>query len=276
MADSKFRDSLRDFLTQYPLWTAFDEFLDSKWGKRFLAFLGGAVVSGIGWIASLFTALGAGWKYGLFGAFVAFLFGALVIYLTKETSIPQPGAALGNPHEAERPITLRFENREPFVVVTPTTHPAFIDGLLQQVEGPHRVYVRLFPECIHPIGNCTGYLLEVCRKVGGVWQRTVFNEAWPLTWANYLIIPVTVRPTIGPYLDLFYIQENDVRIVPCIRHQGAPLRMVNPPSEVFGDTDAEFLFKVQVMANEPLSEPICLKVKIGSQWDRPIVELSQE
>ncbi len=84
MADSKLRESLRDFLTQYPLWTAVDQFLDSKWGKRFLAFLGGAVVTGIGWIVSLFTALSSGWKYGFFGAFAALLFVALVIYLTKE------------------------------------------------------------------------------------------------------------------------------------------------------------------------------------------------
>ncbi|MGA8792669.1 hypothetical protein [Candidatus Binatus sp.] len=84
MADSKFRESLRDFLTQYPLWTVVDQFLDSKWGKRFLALLGGAVLTGIGWIASLFTALSSGLKYGLFGAFGASLFAALVIYLTKE------------------------------------------------------------------------------------------------------------------------------------------------------------------------------------------------
>ena len=90
MADSKFRDSVRDFFTQYPLWTGVDRFLDTKWGKRFLGFLGGAMMSGVGWIASLFTALNAGWKYGLFGAFVAFVCGALIIYLTKETTITEP------------------------------------------------------------------------------------------------------------------------------------------------------------------------------------------
>lgn len=92
MADSKFRESLRDFLTQYPLWIAGDQFLDSKWGKKFLGLLGSAVVIGIGWIGSLFTHLDAGWKNGLLGASVAFFLSALVIYLTreKETTVLAP------------------------------------------------------------------------------------------------------------------------------------------------------------------------------------------
>jgi hypothetical protein len=83
MADSKFWDSVRDFFTQYPLYAAVDRFLDAKWGKRFLGFLGAAAVTVIGWIVSLIAGLSAGWKDGFLGASVALLFAALLVFLTR-------------------------------------------------------------------------------------------------------------------------------------------------------------------------------------------------
>lgn len=176
----------------------------------------------------------------------------------------------------DKPVRLRFENRDPFVVVTETTQIAISgDGLqIQQVKGPNRVYVRVFPECAQPVTNCTGYLLEICRKVGDDWARTDFNEAWPLTWANYGTHSVTIQPGIGPYLDVFFIAEDEKRISPCIRHEGAPLRMLNLQSpEVFKSVQEHFRFKVQMIGSEPVSDPIFLKARIGPHWERPIVEL---
>ena len=171
---------------------------------------------------------------------------------------PQSDAPTERSLGPEKPIKLRFEYREPCVQMTPVT------------DDSTRVYIRLFPECTGPVKDCTGYLLAIYRRTGKVWEPTVFNEAWPLTWANIGAQPVTVDPHIGPYLDVFYIGNDAKRIVPCIKLDGAPLRMVSPLlTPLFQSHDEVFRFDVVVNGSEPIS----LKVQLGDRWERPIVEV---
>jgi hypothetical protein len=80
------------FLKDYLPWTGTDQFLDSAWGRRFLAFLGGAIVTGAGWLLSFFAHLSSGWTYGFLGAFLATTAVAVLILLFSPASPKQKQA----------------------------------------------------------------------------------------------------------------------------------------------------------------------------------------
>ena len=63
----KSRESFRDFLHQYPLWTAIDMFLDSRWGRRALQLGIGAVVMGASSVVAFIEHASPLIKYGLGG-----------------------------------------------------------------------------------------------------------------------------------------------------------------------------------------------------------------
>jgi hypothetical protein len=77
------------FLKDYLPWTGTDQFLDSIWGRRFLAVLGGAIVTGAGWLVSFFAHLPSGWTYGFLGAFVAATAIAVFIFFFSPSSPTQ-------------------------------------------------------------------------------------------------------------------------------------------------------------------------------------------
>jgi len=227
-------------------------------------------VTGIGSVIAFLRHMPASWEYGTLGAAVALTVIAIFEFMVFLSEKNRPLRARSG--VATKPITLRFENRGAFIVQTPTETVGMAGHV--RTPGANRLYVRVFPECASAVANCIGYLLEICHKVGNSWELTDFNEICPLTWANYGTQPITVRPRFGPYLDVFYISEDRGGIVPCIRHEGAPLRMVHP-SAIFQSREEQFRFKLQVidLSGEPLSEVICLKVQIGPRWNQPIVEL---
>jgi hypothetical protein len=94
-------------------------------------------------------------------------------------------------------ITLRFENRDPFVQIDQGDSP----------EVMLKKYFRLFPECSTAVADCQGYLLAVFKEVKGRWEPTAFNEAVPLTWADDRTGAITIEPGIGPYLRIFYVDH---------------------------------------------------------------------
>jgi hypothetical protein len=67
------------FLKDYVPWTAADQFFDSKWGIRFLGFLGGAVVTATGTAVSFIAGLGPVWRFGFLGGLVTTSIVALLI-----------------------------------------------------------------------------------------------------------------------------------------------------------------------------------------------------
>jgi hypothetical protein len=81
-----FREWFVAFLKEYLPWTGTDQFLDSTWGKRFLTVLGGVVVTGASWIISFVANVPSGWKDGFFGAFVATISTAILIFFFSPTS----------------------------------------------------------------------------------------------------------------------------------------------------------------------------------------------
>jgi len=83
------RDWCVEFLKEYLPWTGTDQFLDSAWGKRFLAFLGGAVVTGAGWMVSFLTHLPSALTYVFLGGFLTTALIAILIFLFSPTSPKQ-------------------------------------------------------------------------------------------------------------------------------------------------------------------------------------------
>jgi hypothetical protein len=156
-------------------------------------------------------------------------------------------------------ITLRFENRTPFVQMTSVANP----------EVTLRQYFRLFPDCLSPVES-EGYLLRVFRQVDGRWEPTPFNEAVPLTWADGRSGPIKVEPEIGPYLNVFYVETFEKQIVPCLAQP--TLRTSIVFRERLKEPRATFRFDIKVTNGTRIS----LKVKMderSSHWDRPLVEL---
>jgi len=84
-----FRDWFVGFLKEYLPWTGTDQFLDSAWGKRFLTFLGGAVVTGAGWTVSFLTHLPPALTYVFLGGFLTTVFIATLIFFFSPTSPKQ-------------------------------------------------------------------------------------------------------------------------------------------------------------------------------------------
>jgi hypothetical protein len=115
--DQKTKESLRDFSVQYPLWTAIDQFLDSKWGKRALVFLGGAVMTGIGAVWSFVKQAPPALSFTLLGFVIAWMsvpvFALVTFRRERKTRQPLPASEPLIPPPPPR-IRLRCENREPY------------------------------------------------------------------------------------------------------------------------------------------------------------------
>jgi hypothetical protein len=97
-------------------------------------------------------------------------------------------------------VELEFLNQEPFVILTPTR------DVISGAPGPDRAYVRVFPKCRHPIPNCEAFLLASYRWENDSWVP-ILNEACQLTFANRGTGPLTIGPLTGPYVDVFYIEQ---------------------------------------------------------------------
>jgi hypothetical protein len=176
-------------------------------------------------------------------------------------SNPQAGREVTEIKKLLVPIKLRFEYRDPFLQKTPVDN------------GTTRLYIRLLPECSSAVENCLGRLLSIDHQIGTRWEPTAYNEAVPLTWANRRIGPTTIEPQIGPYLDVFYIDDRNQSIVPCVTStpdEGLPLRMMQSHFHPMLRNREENL-RLTVQATG--SEPIYLKVRLRSQWDNPLVEV---
>jgi hypothetical protein len=149
-------------------------------------------------------------------------------------------------------LSLVFLNQEPFVISTPTIT---MDGR----PGPQRTYVRVFPRCSDPIPNCEAFLIAIHRWDHGQWTP-LLNEACPLTFANRGVGPLTVTPLVGPYVDVFYVEQNNDQLTPCI--PALPLRLMEALNR-----SAVYRFDIQVDG----SQPIFLRAEPGATWDRPLV-----
>ena len=74
------------FIKDYVPWTGMDQFLDSTWGKGFLATLRITAVTASLWLISHLAALSPAWKGGLLGAFIATAVVAVAILFFSPTS----------------------------------------------------------------------------------------------------------------------------------------------------------------------------------------------
>lgn len=146
---------------------------------------------------------------------------------------------------------MRFEDREPFIQPTPTEVTG--RGSPLSLPGANRVYIRIFPECTTPVDNCEAFLLAVYREENGNWVPTPINEACRLTWANRSTGSLSVHPGIGPYVDVFYVEEGKNEIFPCTSRLPLRARGAYPRS-------GTYRFDVQVTN----SDPIALRVRPGT------------
>ena len=89
-----FGEWLWAFIKDYVPWTGMDQFLDSKWGKRFLTVVGGAIVTAVGTICSFLASLGPALKYGFAGAFLALILVAILILFSTEPANDKPTASV--------------------------------------------------------------------------------------------------------------------------------------------------------------------------------------
>lgn len=107
-----------------------DQFLDSKWGKRFLSVIGGVIVTAAGAIYSFIASLGLALKYGLLGACVALLVVAILMLFTTAPEQPTPKATLARPIEK---AVLQWVEKE--------LHDKILEGLAT-AESPESILNR--------------------------------------------------------------------------------------------------------------------------------------
>jgi hypothetical protein len=163
-------------------------------------------------------------------------------------------------------IELQFENREPF-----SAKPSLVKraDTVNQVEQPSSTfcrYVRVLPKCLSPQApGCTGYLLRVCKLADGEWIPTALNESFRLNWSyRDSADAIDLYAGVEQYLDVFYVEDQRSRIVPCLE------KMPPQASRVFMESpDTFFRFDIMVTNGEPIS----LKVQVGDHWNRPLVEV---
>lgn len=112
--------------------------------------------------------------------------------------------------------------------------------------------------------------MAVFREVDGTWQTTLFDEPLPLTWADGRTGPINIESGIGPYLKVFYVENYEKQIVPCIVRP--TLRTGAVFSERLEEPRTTFRFDIKVTNGNRIS----LKVKMderSSYWDRPFIEV---
>jgi hypothetical protein len=129
-------------------------------------------------------------------------------------------------------IELQFEAHPPFVLVTPAVvhMPVAAHG---DVVGPARlvpggivsgfqtqtslqVYVRILPKCLSgSVGECRAFL-KVFRQVKGDWLPTALSESRSLIWSNKGTAPIELYKGVDQFLDIFYVDEEQNHIVPCV------------------------------------------------------------
>jgi hypothetical protein len=172
-------------------------------------------------------------------------------------------------------LRLQFEQRNPFVLITPAVEATSggnpLPKLLHAPPALLRCYARLLPKCMstHVVG-CRGYLAAVHKEVAGRWAATEFNEALRLQWSNRPTADsLELQREVDQFLDLFYIDDQQKYIVPCV--DVLPLRA----SRVFRDAENNdvFRFDVIVTADNCPTECISLRVQRGEHWDRPSIEV---
>jgi hypothetical protein len=112
------------FLKDYVPQAGMDRLLDSKWGKRFISFLGGAIVTAIGTVTSFIMALGPAWKYGFLGGFISTSVVAIVsLSLSlRKGSIPGNAALSTQPTLTNVIDTPREEIRFDYLPDSPLNH----------------------------------------------------------------------------------------------------------------------------------------------------------
>ncbi len=156
-------------------------------------------------------------------------------------------------------ITLRFEDRTPFVQMTAVKDP----------EVTMRKYFRVFPDCSTAVES-QGYLLAVFREVKGHWQPTLFDEPVSLTWADGRTGPIKIEPEIGPYLNVFYVETYEKQIVPCLAQP--TLRTSAVFLERLEQPRATFRFDIKVTNGNRISLRVTMDERL-SYWDRPLIEV---
>ncbi len=129
------------------------------------------------------------------------------------------------------------------------------------------LFIRALPICESSVTNCVGYLRGVFKLSNDKWEATEFDERLDLTWANRgNANPITIQNGVPQYLDIFCIPENNI-FWPCTASGTIPTRAKN----VFNANDT-FRIDIGVMGDGGAAS-ISLKMKLGSTWDTPKLEL---
>jgi hypothetical protein len=136
----KSRESFRDFLHQYPLWTAIDMFLDSRWGRRALQLGIGAVVMGASSVVAFIEHASPLIKYGLGGFSLAlvvigtFEFAQFQADKRKAESAPESSDEI--PTLEAQSALYRFDERScPYLAFAPDVENQKGDTILLVVYG---------------------------------------------------------------------------------------------------------------------------------------------
>jgi hypothetical protein len=138
---------------------------------------------------------------------------------------------------------------------TPTSGPA----------GPgSALYIQVVPKCLSDaqVEECIGHLLSVKRLHDSDWQPTEINEPLLLKWSNDDdCLPKTIYPNVPRRLNVFAIHSNQ-QFMMCTNVM--PLRGTG----TLNTTDT-FRFHIKLTAKDCEPVDVALKVKIGSQWNKP-------
>jgi hypothetical protein len=134
-----------------------------------------------------------------------------------------------------------------------------------------RIFVQIEPKCLtdSPVTECRGHLLRVYNRWDKEeWRLTDMSERLLLEWSHYGIVPITLYPSGGQYLNICWRPNNLRVIVPCC--SPAPSRW----REVF-DSVGTFKFDIEITSKECLPVQVSVTVNIDeTEWNKPKVTVS--
>lgn len=145
-------------------------------------------------------------------------------------------------------------------------------GTLHTVRMPtnapnlERLFVQVLVKCTteFSLDDCRGQLLRVMKWSNGEWAPTHVDESLDLLWSQVDKPSITLESGVDRRLDVFFI-INVGRHIVVYSDTATRLGLASAPSDIFR-------FDVRVAAKDCPPRYLFLKVTIGEEWDKPVLE----
>jgi hypothetical protein len=151
------------------------------------------------------------------------------------------------------------------VVSTPTTTS-------EGFPGPQRVVAQIEVENTTDVAltGCRGHLHRVLKwsEVTKQWMATEVDESLNLLWSTVDEPIITLYPRMKHQLCVFFVDDVQPHIgiwARPIQHRMAAVFEHPDPNDIFR-------FDISVTADDCLAANISLRVRMGVQWDKPVVQ----